>query len=259
METKITMNKIAIVLLAASVLTACSDSTKNDTVEVDLLRAEVTELKEEAQAKNEFIEQATRTINEIEENLAKIEKGKSEIDVHLEEGKPSQKNKINSMIMGIDAYIANSEQKLDSLEKQSRKSKYQTAGMDKMLVNLRRSLKTRESEIADLKQELGILTTKVTSLETTVTEKETQLEEKDQVIARQLMELDDKERQRIMDISTSLFDIATKEEELADKTKLAPKRRKTYYRSAYNHYQQAADLGNQQAVEKMQALNDKIE
>src|SRR5688572_22009614 len=118
METKITMNKIAIVLLSASLLSACSDSGKNDTVEVDLLRAEVTELKEEAQAKNEYIEQATQTINEIEENLAKIEAGKSEIDVQLEEGPPSQKNKINSMIMGIDAYLAKSEQKLDSLEKQ---------------------------------------------------------------------------------------------------------------------------------------------
>jgi chromosome segregation ATPase len=255
------MNKIAVLLLSATLFTAaCSDSRKTESVEVDLLRAEVAELKEEAQAKNEFIENATRTINEIEENLAKIEQGKSEIDVRLEEGnRPDQKNKINAMIMGIDAYLARSEQKLDSLEKHARSSRFKSAGMDKMVANLRRTLHTREAEVNDLKKEMGVLTTRVTSLETSVKEKESMLQERNQVIARQLMELDDMERQRIMEISTNLFQIASKEEELANKTKLARKRRKAYFRSAYHHYQQAADLGHQGAVERMLALEGKID
>jgi hypothetical protein len=133
------------------------------------------------------------SMDEIERNLAEIEKNELAIGELKKEGQLQQKDRINEMIRGIDTYIDANKEKLVALEKKVNNSSGNTANLQKIIAQLKKTVREKEVQIAQLRTTISVLEGEKDSLTITLTRRDTELQDKNLELTSRQRTIEEKE------------------------------------------------------------------
>jgi hypothetical protein len=115
-----------------------------------------------------------------------------------------------------------------------------------------------EESITKLKSENETLVLTVNEKETVISEKDNFIQVKEQELANMETQFKSFSDQSKLTEGDLYFAQATAMEEAADRTKLAPRKKKTTQQEALELYRKAFQLGKQEAQDKIQELEKKL-
>jgi chromosome segregation ATPase len=170
-----------------------------------------------------------------------------------------------SRMKDINNYVKDTQTKIEDLEKTLKKSKGNTNALSATIKKLKADLEERNKEIAQLNEHVDQLRNENQNLITTVGLQEAELTDKEaQILAKQQeLALIEAKIQELM-ISSKVSEAdgyyarAQAVEEAANRTKLAPKKKKETLKEAIELYKKALSLGKEEAQAKITELEKKI-
>lgn len=140
------------------------------------LKEKVTQISEQTQQKDQFIEEFTSTLNEVYENLEKIRQKESLIgrfSKNIEKNRNvSVKEKILDDIQSIENYLESSKKKLNRFKNENYQNLLKRTDLEKTVENLTKTLQEKETEIASLKEQLSQANIQMASYVDSLKEKE---------------------------------------------------------------------------------------
>ncbi|MEM9857939.1 MAG: hypothetical protein AAF843_11300 [Bacteroidota bacterium] len=227
---------------------------------------------EHAQLKNELdsiqfeldaAQKAVSTLHEVGTLMDSVDAARNQLSVDMEMGTNYEDYK--SRMENIKNYISQTEAKLDQLQVDLEKSDANRAAYARTVKKLRTDLEARGQEVSELQTQVETYKNENQELITSLDLKNSELEDKTAEIERKKEELMLIEA-RIQELMTSAkvseadayFARAVAVEEAANRTKLAPKKKKETYKEAITLYQEAVALGHSDAQAKIDALTKKI-
>ena len=186
-ETKMKSKKILLGIFAsiALVFTSCNN------IEEERARSQKTidSLQSIVDSKNDEMNQFFETLNEIEDNLAKVTSKFGSVE-ELRRGKTEIKNdvkmKINDQINDINSMLAANKQRLNALNKKLADSKVENTTLKEYVEKLQNRISEQENEIQTLVTELEQKNIIIETLNTNVAELTKSNTEKEQIIAKQI-------------------------------------------------------------------------
>jgi chromosome segregation ATPase len=165
----------------------------------------------------------------------------------------------------INNYVKDTQNKIEDLEKALKKSKGSTNAYAATIKKLKADLEERNKEIANLQSNVDELKSTNQNLITTVglqeaelTDKESQIQTKTQELALIDAKIQEMMVQSKMSEADSYFARAEALEEAANRTKLAPRKKKATYKEALELFKKAQSLGSDKAQPKIDALTKKV-
>jgi chromosome segregation ATPase len=165
----------------------------------------------------------------------------------------------------INGYVRDTQHKLDDLEKSLATSKASNSANAKLLKNLRAQLEGKTQEIAALQEQVEKYRSENQNLITTVSMQEAELADKQSMIETKTQELALIEArvqelmiQSKMTEADAYFARGQAVEEAANRTKLAPRKKKETFKEAIELYKKALSLGKNEAQDKITELEKKI-
>ncbi len=165
-------------------LTACNQEELTQLQkEVRKLRQQNEMIQRQEQEKNKFVEEYATTLNEVYDNLENIRRREgliSEYSKNIEKGRKSLKDKMNSDISAIDAYINASKNKLAALQKRFRRIEMDSKAFEQTIEKLTRQLEEKEKFIARLKEQNQVLNKKVEIAHKAMQQKDLIIEEQNE-------------------------------------------------------------------------------
>ena len=223
------------------------------------LQSQVDSLRTELQTSQQF----ATTLQEVGVLMDSIDANRQLLRVNMVEGTTYDNYK--SRMKDINNYVKDTQNKISDLEKSLKKSKGNANAFAATIKKLRADLEERNKEIAALNEQVDLLKNENQNLITTVGLQEAELTDKEaQIVAKQqelaLIEARIQEMmvQSKMSEADSYFARAQAIEEAANRTKLAPRKKKDTYKEAIELYKKALSLGKQEAQAKIAALEKKI-
>ena len=196
-------------LLVPVLLTGCSAEPSE---ECKQLQQENAILREATQARDQQIDEVTKTMAEVESNLSNIQQTQTEIgNLKGDPKNPTQKEKIENYIKGINTYIQENRGKVSALEEKYKKSKVKSAGLERLIGRLRSTIKLKEAQIDSLSTANHILITQVGDLTTAVQERDAQIADKQGQLAAKTEEAQQLDSEK----NTAWYVIGTKKELLS--------------------------------------------
>ena len=166
---------------------------------------------------------------------------------------------------GINNYVKDTQNKIEELEKSLKKSKGNTNAYLATIKKLKTDLEEKTKEIASLQTKVDELSSENKNListtqlqEAELTDKETQIQAKQQELSLIEAKIESLMVQSKMSEADSYFARAAAIEEAANRTKLAPKKKKNTLKEALELYKKAQSLGNDKAQAKIDELTKKI-
>ncbi len=175
------MKYLLTVLPVLILLTSCNQEKLTQLEkEVQKLRQQNEMIQRQEQEKNKFVEEYATTLNEVYDNLENIRKREgliSEYSRNIEKGKKSLKDKMNSDISAIDAYIRASKNKLAALQKRFKSVEMDSKAFEKTIEKLTRQLEEKEKFISRLKDQNMVLSKKVEIAQKAMQQKDLIIEE----------------------------------------------------------------------------------
>lgn len=178
--------RIAIILLVMLVFWGCADKEKMAQLEEQKaqIETEYNLLVKESATKDQFIEEYTRTVNEVYENLEKIREREgflSKASRSMENNEnASLKEKMLSDINSIDSYLQSSKKNIRELKEKMKNSQLKIESLEKTVENLSRTLDEKEKYIAELRTQTEQLTLQIAEVKVQLQEKDEQLQKQDQ-------------------------------------------------------------------------------
>lgn len=178
--------RIAIILLVMLVFWGCADKEKMAQLEEQKaqIETEYNLLLKESATKDQFIEEYTRTVNEVYENLEKIREREgflSKASRSMENNEnASLKEKMLSDINSIDSYLQSSKKNIRELKEKMKNSQLKIESLEKTVENLSRTLDEKEKYIAELRTQTEQLTLQIAEVKVQLQEKDEQLQKQDQ-------------------------------------------------------------------------------
>lgn len=169
----------------ALVFTSCNN------IEEERARSQKTidSLQSIVDSKNDEMNQFFETLNEIEDNLAKVTSKFGSVE-ELRRGKTEIKNdvkmKINDQINDINSMLAANKQRLNALNKKLADSKVENTTLKEYVEKLQNRISEQENEIQTLVTELEQKNIIIETLNTNVAELTKSNTEKEQIIAKQI-------------------------------------------------------------------------
>lgn len=200
------MKKLLIVGALLASTWACTDVKETQEYR-DLARANDS-LATQVSSRDQQIEEFVNSVNEIENNLAAIDKNQLAITDLKKEGEVKQKDRINEIIKGIDAYVVENRQKLDRLENQLKKSRNKSASLTKLVAQLRQSIAEKEQQVNELLATITVLEGERDTLRSTVTRKDAEIAQKDTELASRQQAIDERET----NLNTAYYKIGSRKE-----------------------------------------------
>jgi chromosome segregation ATPase len=250
--TTVMVKKLVFVLAIAAGMMSCGK-------EAEKLRTQVDSLKTELQTSQKFAE----TLQEVTVLMDSIDANRSKLKLNMVEG--TTYDDYTSRMKDINNYVKDTQNKIEDLEKSLKKSKGNSNALNATIKKLKADLEERNKEIATLNEHVETLKNENQNLITTVGLQEAELADKEsQILAKQQeLALIEARIQELMISSKvseadSYFARAQAVEEAANRTKLAPKKKKETLKEAVELYKKALSLGNQQAQAKITELEKKI-
>lgn len=198
-----------LVFVFTLLLNACGIT---ETEEYRDLEQENDSLATELRNRDQQLEAVAISMDEVESNLAAIEKNELAINTLKNEGQMKQKDKINEMIKGIDSYIDDSRKRISELEAQVKNSKSSNASLNKMVAQLKRSVAQKEAQIVELRSTINVLQVERDSLSATLALREEEINKRNEEISNNQRQIEEKETF----ITTAYYKVGSRKE-LADK------------------------------------------
>lgn len=223
------------------------------------LQSQVDSLKNELQTSQQF----ATTLQEVGVLMDSIDANRQLLRVNMVEGTTYDNYK--SRMRDINNYVKDTQGKITELEKSLKKSKGNANAYAATIKKLKADLETKNAEIASLNEKVEQLKNENSNLITTVglqeaelSDKEAQIQAKQQELALIENRIQELMVQSKMNEADSYFARATAVEEAANRTKLAPRKKKETYKEAIELYKKALSMGKQEAQDKITALEKKV-
>src|SRR6267142_2344179 len=246
------VRKLLFVLALGAVMMSCGG-------EKEKLKSQVDSLKAELQTNQKFVQ----TLQEVGTLMDSIDANRQLLRVNMVEG--TTYSDYTARMKDINNYVKDTQTKIEDLEKALKKSKGNSNTYAAMVKKLKDDLEAKGKEIAALMANVEELKSTNQNLITTVGLQEAELSDKESQIQTKTQELSliEAKVQEIMVQSKmsegdSYFARAQAVEEAANRTKLAPRKKKETYKEALELYKKAQSLGIDKAQPKIDALTKKV-
>ncbi len=171
-------------LLAFVVFFGCTDKQKIAQLEQQnsKLKKEFSLLTEQSSLKDQFIEEYTKTINDVYDNLERIRKKEGMVTKFTQDSEKKQiasyREKMLNNVSSIESYLKESKVKLNRLQEKLHTALLNNATFEETITKLNQTIEAKEQEIGELRQ-------KVEQLNTRVAEVEGKLQQREELIANQ--------------------------------------------------------------------------
>ncbi len=244
-------NLIALAV-AALIFASCSNKSEK-------LQSQVDSLKEALQTNQKFVQ----TLQEVGTLMDSIDASRQLLRVNMVEG--TTYSDYTSRMKDINNYVKDTQGKIEDLEKALKKSKGNSNAYAATIKKLKSDLEERNKEIATLNAQVEELKNQNVQLINTtnlqqaeINDKSAQIEAKKQELALLDEKIQQVQLQSKVSEADSYFARGQAVEEAANRTKLAPRKKKDTYKEAIELYKKALSLGKTEAQAKIDALNKKI-
>jgi chromosome segregation ATPase len=246
------LKKFLFVASLGAIMMSCGGNSEK-------LQSQVDSLKNELQTSQQF----ATTLQEVGVLMDSIDANRQLLRVNMVEGTTYDDYK--SRMKDINNYVKDTQNKISDLEKTLKKSKNNNNALTATIKKLKADLEERNKEIAALNEQVDQLKNENQNLITTVglqeaelTDKEAQIAAKQQELALIEARIQEMTIQNKVSEADSYFARAQAVEEAANRTKLAPRKKKDTYKEAIELYKKALSLGKEEAQAKITALEKKI-
>lgn len=246
------VKKLLIVLSIGLVMMSCGGESEK-------LKSQVDSLKAELQTSMQF----ANTLQEVGTLMDSIDASRQLLRVNMVEG--TTYADYTSRMKDINNYVKDTQNKIGDLEKSLKKSKGNANAYAATIKKLKADLEDRNKEIATLQANVEELKNTNQNLITTVglqeaelTDKEGQIETKTQELALIEAKIQELMVQSKMSEADSYFARAQAVEEAANRTKLAPRKKKDTLKEALELYKKAQSLGNDKSQAKIDELTKRV-
>ena len=246
------VKKLLIVLSIGALMMSCGRESEK-------LKSQVDSLKAELQTSQQFV----NTLQEVGTLMDSIDASRQLLRVNMVEG--TTYADYTSRMKDINNYVKDTQNKIEDLEKSLKKSKGNANAYAATIKKLKADLEDRNKEIANLQANVEELKNTNQNLITTVglqeaelTDKEGQIETKTQELALIEARIQELMVQSKMSEADSYFARAQAVEEAANRTKLAPRKKKDTLKEALELYKKAQSLGNDKAQVKIDELTKRV-
>lgn len=248
-----TIKKLAFLIPVAALLAGC------DAKEKEMLKSQVDSLST-ALADHERMAQ---TLTEVGIMMDSIDASRQLLRVNMVEGTTYDDYK--ARMSDISTYVKDTQSKITELEKSLSSSQSKNSANAKLIKKLKADIETKAAEIAQLQEQVEKFRSENQNLITTVSMQEAELIDKSSQIEakNQELQLIEARIQELM-ISSKMseadatFARAQAVEEAANRTKLAPKKKKETLKEAVELYKKALSLGKTEAEAKIKELEAKL-
>src|SRR5690606_9113046 len=170
-----------------------------------------------------------------------------------------------SRMKDINNYVKDTERKIDDLEKTLSSSKANARSYAKTIQKLKADLEAKTQEIVGLQEQVEKYRNENQNLITTVgmqeaelIDKQSEIEAKTQELALIEARVQELMIQSKMSEADAYFARAAAVEEAANRTKLAPKKKKETLREAIELYKKSLSLGKAEAQARIEELEKRI-
>ncbi|MCC5931953.1 MAG: hypothetical protein JJU28_22100 [Cyclobacteriaceae bacterium] len=211
----------------------------------------------------EIAKQSASTLEEIGGLLDSIDQSRNRLMLNMESG-TSYDNYVERL-QELNDYVADTEEKLRNLESALEKSQGSGNAYAATINRLRSDLKKKTEEIALLQEQVENYKAENENLITTINLQEAELTDKSSQIQtkREELALLEERIKQMLDMSKvseadQFFARGEAIEEAANRTKLAPRKRKETYKEAMEMFERAKSLGREDAQAKIDELQKKI-
>ncbi len=248
------MNKHLIYLSIITLLMAACDSKEKVVMqsELDSLRREMV-----------INQQVAQVLMEVGNMMDSIDASRNILRINMVEG--TSYDDYNKRMQELNQYVKHSEQRLTEMEQSLRKSQGASAAYSNTIKKLRADLEVRNKEIAELNDRVEQfrntnqnLVSLVTLQEAELVDKEAEIMAKNQELALIEARIQELLLQSKMSEADAYFARAQAVEEAANRTKLAPKKKKETLMQALELYKKSYSLGNADAKAKIDELSARL-
>lgn len=246
------IKRFLFIVAAGALMAACGGESERLQTQVDSLRSEL-------QTSQEFV----KTLQEVGVLMDSIDANRQLLRVNMVEG--TTYDDYTARMKDINNYVKDTQSKIEDLEKSLKKSKGTANAYAATIKKLKADLEEKNAEITRLQETVANLGNENKNLITTVELQEAELSDKEaQILAKQQeLALIEARIQELMINSKvseadSYYARGQAVEEAANRTKLAPKKKKETYKEAIELYKKALSLGKQEAQAKITELEKKI-
>ena len=199
------MKKYLIVLLVIPFLISCNKQ------KIKQLELKSDSLSQQANLKDESINEFIKAFNDIQDNLDSIKRKEMIITEQTElktELQKKAKDQINEDVNTIYQLLLDTRSKLDDVRKKLGKSNFKVEELEKMVNHLTKQLEEKDQEIAVLKSELEKMNIEITALTKDVGSLKQLNQEKEGVIKEQEGVIDEK----TTELNTAYYAVGTKKD-----------------------------------------------
>ena len=248
------MNKLIIITIVIAVLFSACDSKEKALLqgELDSLRMEVA-----------INQQMAEVLMEVGDMMDSIDVSRNILRMSMIEG--TSYDDYRSRMRELNQYVKNSESRLLEMEQALRKSQGVSTTYSNTIKKLRADLEIRNKEIAELQDRVEQFRNTNQNLINLVAMQESELEDKEGEIMAKNQELalieariQELMLQSKMSEADAYFARAEAIEEAANRTKLAPRKKKETLIEALELYKKSYSLGNDDAKARIDELSKKI-
>lgn len=250
---KLMVRKLLPMLSLAVLTMAC------DTQEKAKLKSEVDSLRSELQTSQRM----AQTLQDVGTLMDSIDANRQLLRVNMVEG--TTYDNYTARMNDLNNYVRETEDKIADLEAQLKKSKGNASAFASTIKKLKAELVTKSQEVILLQEEAERVRNENQNLSETIRLQEEELSGKEEEIRLKEEELAQSEN-RIQEMilksklseADAYFKQAQAVEETANRTKLAPKKKKASLRQAIDLYKKALSLGKEEAKTKIDELEKKL-
>lgn len=230
-----------------------------DTKEKETLRSQVDSLKKELETNQEMAE----TLSEVGTLIDSIDASRQLLRVNMVEG--TTYDDYSTRMKDLNSYVQETQRKIDGLENSLKDSKANTKVFTKTIKQLKADLAKRTQEIGMLQEQVDKyrnenenLVNTVGLQEAEIADKQSQIETKQQELALIEARVQEIMIQSKISEADAYYTRAEAIEEAANRTKLAPKKKKETLKEAIELYKKALSMGKTEAQAKITQLEKRI-
>lgn len=240
-------------LLLISVLISC------DTKEKQVLQQQVDSLNLELERSH----QMARTLVEVGILLDSIDESRQLLRINMVEG--TTYSDYTTRMENINDHIKETQRKLENLERTAKSAAGQSKELSRAISRLRADLESKTQEVSLLQEQVEKYRNENQNLvnivglqEAEIADKQTQIDAKNQELAYIEARVQELMLQSKISEADAYFTRAAAVEEAANRTRLAPKKKKETLREALDLYKKALSLGKVEAQAKIEELENRL-
>jgi DNA repair exonuclease SbcCD ATPase subunit len=245
--------KLLYFILICAIFTAC------ETGEKEVLQSQVDSLRSELEKSH----QTSQTLAEIGTLLDSIDATRQLLRVNLVEGTPY--DDYTGRMEDLHQYIRNTEEKIARLEQSLQSSAANARAFSKTIQQLKAEVKKKEVQMAFLQEQVEKFRNENENLIITVNLQDAEIADKQEQIdarSQELALIEARVQELMIQAKVSEADAyytrAVAIETAANRTKLAPRKKKETMREALDLYKKALSLGKREAQAKIAQLETKL-